>query len=477
MGSGLGADFTIIAIYFVGLVGVGLFSSKLIKNVDDFAYSKGRLGFPLLLGTLLASAVGASATIGRAGKAYEYGLIIFTTCAAFSVGLYLFSYIGPILRRNNIVSIPDVMEYRYGALMRMLIAIIIPVAIVGVAGIQIMAFGLLSAALLEPYGVDYRSAVLVGAVIITVYTLVGGMMAVAYTDVFQVIIMIVAIGVLLTVFVVAELGGAAKAVEMMVPEPGNFLGGLSLWYLFGVFLIEVPLNIVDPALWQRSASAKSVKDLVRALRLTSILFMVWGLIAVAFGIWASNLMPGITPDAAVPTLVSEYMPPVARGLAIAALLALIMSTADTSMLVAGTTVALDVVRPLKPDLTDRQLILITRLTILIVGGLATVIALTTTGIFDLMMFSFSIFLAGTFVPIIGALFWKHAHPHAAVASVILATATLIGLRIAANFGYSLPWLEPVVIAFAVSLISFCGISRMLPIRTEPAVKNQSAINA
>ena len=460
MENGLLIDFGIITVYFIGLVGLGLYTSRMIKNAEDFAYSKGRLGFPLLLGTVVAASIGASATIGRAGKAYEVGLIIFVTCVAFSIGLYLFSYLGPILRRRGIVSIPDVMEYRYGKSMRMLIAFIIPIAIIGVAGIQIIAFGLLASAFLGPLGVDYTTAVIIGAAIITLYTLVGGMMAVAYTDVGQVIIMVLALGIMLPIFLIPNLGGWSEALAILPPDPGMLLGGLSLWYLFGLLFVEIPISLVDPGLWQRSASAKSERDLVRALRLSAVLFMIWGILAVALGIWAQHLMPAIEPDSAVPTLVTEYLPPFARGLAIAALLALIMSTADTSMLVAGTTVSLDIIRPLWPNLSDRGLIRISQLTILLIGVFATVMALTVTGIFDIMIISFGIILAGTFVPIMGALFWDRAHKAGAAASVILSTAALFATQFASGAGYAPEWAQPIVVAFIVSAISFWGVSMM-----------------
>lgn len=467
MSDGLGIDFFIIVFYFIGLVTVGYFASKLINNVDDFAYSKGRLRFPVLLGTLLATAIGASATMGRAGKAYDYGFIIFIACIAYAAGLFVFSYIGPILRRHDIVSIPDVMEHRYGRAMRMLTAAIILCVVVGLAGVQIIAVGLLSAVILEPFGVTYETAVIVGAIAITLYTLMGGMMAVAYTDVVQVIVMVIALGLVLTAFLLPELGGFREAVDILPPEPGKLLGGLSPWYLLGLFFIEVPISIIDPALWQRSAGATSEKGLVRALRLTSLMFLAWGVLAVSFGVWAAHLLPDITADSAVPALVTEYLPPVARGLAISALLALMMSTADTGMLLAGTTVALDIVRPLRPGLSDRGLIQVTRLTIMVIGFFATLVALTVQGIFDLMMFSFAIYVSGALVPVIAALFWKRASAVAAIVSMILSVIALFGVQVAAASGFSAPWLQPIMVALMVSFVSFILLSRLTENRARP----------
>ena len=97
---------------------------------------------------------------------------------------------------------------------------------------------------------------------------------------------------------------------------------------------------------------------------------------------------------------------------------------------------------------------------------ATVVALTIEGIFDLMLVSLGILLAGTLFSIIGALFWRGAHRYAAVISVVSATVALLSSQAQKSMGFVREGLQPTEIGFAVSFTAFVGISRLLPAETD-----------
>ena len=457
-------DLGIIVIFFIGLLIVGYISGRNLKGSDDFAFARGRLRFPVLLGTLVASTVGASATIGRAGKAYEVGMTISLTALAYAVGLLAFAFIAPILRRQQLFSIPKVMGKRYGAPSRVVSSIVLIVTTIVLYSAQLIAVGLVGVALLGPLGVDYQTVVIVGAAIITAYTLMGGMMAVAVTDVVQAVIVFVSLGIILPFYIIDDLGGAAMAIDLLKPQEGAFLGGLSPWFLIAVALVDIPICLIDPSLWQKAAGAQSEKDLRRAVLATAFTFFIWSGFAACLGVWSAYLIPGLQEtlgsDAALPQLVATYMPPIIRGICFAALMAIMMSTADTALLIAGTTFSLDLLKVSRPNTDDRTLLKTTRWVIIIIGGCAPVIALSMQGIFEVLLFSFAIFVVAMFAPVMAAIFWSRASQVGAMTSAIAAIITLAVAQVMRMDGALPTWMEPIILALIVSCVLMISISYM-----------------
>ncbi len=458
-------DLAIIALYFAGSLGVGYWASRRIKSANDFSVAGGRLKFPVLLGTLIATAVGASATMGKAGKAYEVGFGIFFASFAYAAGLYLFSYLAPILKRIGIWSVPRALQIRYGKSFTYLAATIILIAVVGIFGVQLIAFGVVVVTLLPDAGVTYEQAVVVAAIIMIAYTAMGGLLAVAYTDLVQTVLMVLAIGIILPLLVVADIGGPPAALARLTPSSGDWFGGMTVAYVISIFLVDVPFSLLDNSLWQRTGASQNILHIQRGVRLTALTFVVWSFVVTALGVFAIQLVPGLEavpagPDAAVPALVIEYMPSVIKGLCLAALLAVIMSTADTVLLIAGTTVAWDIAGVLRPEIDDRSKVRIARTTVFIAGAIGALFALTVRGVFDVLLIAFAIYVASLFVPMMAAMFWTRATTTGAIASATTAFISLGGLY-GMKFAGALPnSIEPIIIAMALSLIMMVVVSLM-----------------
>lgn len=456
-------DLSIIALYFVGSLGVGYWASRRIKSADDFAVAGGHLKFPVLLGTLIATAIGASATMGRAGKAYEVGIAIFLAGIAYAVGLYLFSYLAPILKRMGIWSVPRALHLRYGRAFRVVAAVIIIVALVGIYGAQLIAFGVVVVSLLPEAGVSYEQAVIVAAIIMVVYTTLGGLLAVAYTDLVQAVIMIIAVGVILPILVVSDMGGPQVAVNSLAPPPGDWLGGMTIVYVVSIFLIDIPVSLLDVSLWQRTGASKNVRHIQSGVRITAMAFIVWSFIVVALGIFASQLLPGLenTPagsDAAVPMLVLEYMPPIIKGLCLAALLAIIMSTADTVLLISGTTMSWDIVSQFRKNSDGKSQIRVARWTVVITGAIGALFAIYVRDVFEVLLLAFAIYVSSLFVPTMLGIFWKRATTAGAMASAIAAFLSVTYLYALKFTGNLTELIEPVIASLIISLVVMIGVS-------------------
>ncbi|MCP4750454.1 MAG: sodium:solute symporter family protein [Proteobacteria bacterium] len=456
-------DLGIIALYLLILIGIGYYASRKVKGTEDYTIAGRRLGYPVMLGTLIGTAIGAAATVGKAGKAYDVGFALFVATLAYGIGLILFGFIAPTIRKIEIWTIPDALALRYGNSMRIVTAVVMVLAVIALFGGQLIAVGLAVTSVLADFGITYTQAILGAGLIMVLYTIMGGLLAVAYTDLLQTLIMLVCIGILLPIFIIQDVGGASVAFDLLKPGEGNFWGGLTVVYIISLFLIDIPFCLVDPSLWQRASAAKDSSMIRKSVFITSGIYFYWSFIAVFMGVMAAHLFPGLAGtsggvDSAIPLMVTKYMPAVLKGICLAAMMAIMMSTADTALLISGTTFSWDILRAFRPQTEDKTLLICARVFILVIGVLGVIFALNMKGIFDILLLAFAIFVSGIFVPTMCALFWKKATKSGALVSAIVASVAVVilyGLKLS----NMLPnWIEPIIISIALSLILMVVVS-------------------
>jgi solute:Na+ symporter, SSS family len=456
-------DLAVITFYLLSMLAVGYYASRKIEDSMDFSIAGRRIRFPLLLGTLIGTSIGAASTMGKAGKAYDIGIALFFATLAYAVGLFLFGLIAPSIRRAKIWNIPDALFLRYGGGMRLAFAIIMILSVTALFGTQLIAVGLTITSFGQEFQITFTQAIIGAGVIMVLYTMMGGLLAVAYTDLIQTIIMLGVVGILLPVFILSDIG-TATAVEYLTPPAGNFWGSLTLVYVVSIVLIDLPFSLIDPSLWQRAAAAKDANTIRKAMFVTSGIYVFWSFLVVFLGITASHLFPDLVGsaegvDGAIPRLIITYIPVGLKGLCLAAMMAIMMSTADTVLLIAGTSFSRDIFRVFRPESSDTSQLKVARGFILLVGLLGIIFALNMKGIFDLILLAFAIFVSGAFVPTIAALFWKKATRAGAIVSSIsssIAVVALYGLKM----GGMLPtWIEPILISITLSFVLMLLVSR------------------
>jgi Na+/proline symporter len=249
----------------------------------------------------------------------------------------------------------------------------------------------------------------------------------------------------------------------MTPRPDNFWGGLTPAYIVSIFLIDIPFCLIDPSLWQRASAARDASIVKRSMFATAGVYLYWSLIVVFLGVAATRLFPGLaggsSGDAVIPMEITHYLPPAALGLCMAAMLAIMMSTASTALLISGTTFGQDIVKAFRPATVDRSLLLITRIFIICIGAAGMLFALAMRGIFDILLLAFAIFVSGIFIPAMAAIFWKKATAAGAVSSAIAASITVVALYGLKLGGMLPPWMEPIIASLAVSLVVMVTVSR------------------
>ncbi len=459
-------DVIIIAAYLGAMLGVGIWSSRKIKDLTDFALAGKSLGYPVMIGTLVGAAIGAASTFGKAGKAYHVGSFFFLATMGYAIGLALFGVFSRRLRRAGIWTIPDAIRARYGKGMEIIMGAVMLVAVIAVFGGQIIGMGAIFSSIGGTYGLTYKSSIIIAGAVIVFYTLVGGLFAVAYTDLIQSAIMLVGIGIILPVAVTSKAVEAGIVWDALIPEPGNLLGGMTPLYVVSIFLIDVPFCLVDPSLWQRANAARTGRVAQRSAFVTSGVYIWWSFICVLLGVLGAALIPDVSErlgssDAVIPALTIKYLPPAAVGLCLSGLMAVMMSTASVVLLITGTTLSNDLVKPLRPEISEKGLLISARVTVLIVGILGIIFALFAKNIFDLLLLAFAIYISGVFFPTMAALYWDKATKTGAAVSAVAATLTVSALYGLKEFGVPMPFgVEPIMISLIVSFVSMYAVSVM-----------------
>lgn len=454
-------DILVIFGYLLGVIGIGYYASRKVKTSADYAVAGRQFNLPILSGTLIGSTIGAAATMGKAGKTFEAGYAVLYASLAYLVGYLFLAILAPKLRAANIDSLPDVLQRRFGPGMRIMAAVILLIVVVPMVSIQLIACALIVTKFMPDLGLGYGEVIILAAIIIVLYTLLGGLLAVAYTDLAQVIIMMFGLGLLLPIFLALDLGSMSAIKAALEPPTAGWLGGLSPGYVISFFPIFTAFVVIDAGSWQRIAAAKNAEDLRPAMLITAGFYGFWSILVVGLGVVAFNTYPDLaSPDSAIPQMVMDYMPPVFKGICLAAIIALIMSTADSLLLIAGTTVSWDCIRVIRPETADKKLLRIGRVTIMVAGVLSVLFALSKIPLFDINALSLAVFVSGLFVPIMAALFYKKATSAGAVAASITGIVVVLGLYgMQLGFGINMP-LQPIIIGLSLSAAMFVLVSQL-----------------
>lgn len=456
-------DLIVIVIYFVFILIVGVVSYRKVKNETDYSLAGRSLGYPTLIGAITATAIGAGATLGVGGLSYSFGIVVVWSIIAYALGLLGFSIIAGVIRRIKYWTIPEVLLARYGNTARIISAVFLLLGLIALFGVQVAALGTVFTAVGGTlWGVTYSQAVLIAGAVMIAYTFAGGMFALAYTEIVQAILLLVILGVVLPIFLFSgvDLGAtAAKLPSKMLA----FFTGVPPFTIVGWFLTLIPICFIDVSLWQRASSAKDEHVARRSIVVSTILYFGYSLSIIVVGILGFYLYPSLkevygTNDVVIPVLVMNNLPPVMIGLSIAAILAVVMSTAASVLMVAGMTVSRDVARLFKPNMKEQTALWTARFAVAAIGAFGITFALLMRGIFDMMLLSFAVFIAVGFVPTMAALFWKKATNAGAIASMIGGGVSVVGLY-GLKFTTGLPeWIEPIAGALIVAVILMYVVS-------------------
>ena len=471
-------DLTIIACYMVGLLGFGFFFLKRNKGADDY-YVGGRNMSSLHVGlSVVATDVGGGFSIGLGGLGFVMGVsgswMLFTgLMGAWLAAVFLI----PKVKGNRVFdkayTFPEVFKYYFNPHVALIAGIISAIGYAGFTSSQILAGAKLATGTFA--GLDLQTALIIMGSVAVIYTVMGGLKAVIYTDTVQWAILMIGlifIGIPISYNAVGGWEAISKAVDPALLSMSNLTWqNVVDW---GVTIL--PIWFVGMTLYQRIYACNDEKTAKRAWYLAGLFeWPVMAFMGVLLGLFAKvAFMQGMFDYLGVPETIAAYdseqglpmllrtvLPVGLMGLMMSAYFSAILSTADSCLMAASGNVVSDIIGYFKDIDHDSDTFLrFSQITTLILGGAALLISTTMTNVLDLMLYSYAFMVSGLFVPIIGALYWQKSSSTGAIAAMILGGATTVCLEI---FFDALPaGLDANVFGITVSAIVFVVISLAFP---------------
>lgn len=430
----------IIVIFLLGIIIVGAIAGKNSKDSDGYLVGNRKSSYLLIVGTLFATFWGGGTVLGGSGAAFNDG-IMGVIEDPFAAGLALILvgvFFVRTLRRLKLTSVGELYQRRFNkSVSYSASALMIPTYIIWTA-VQLLAIGKIANVLL---GVNFMLAFLVGTAVVLLYTILGGILAVVWTDAIQMIIIIVGLVIIIVVGVNAV--GGISVISANTPSNywdffPNDTNGVS-WLAYIAMWIGMALgNIPSPDIAQRAFVAKDEKTAQSGMITAGLLYWTIGLIPVFIaligitminkGLLTPDVMTMIQDDSEllIPLLAKELLGPIGLGIFAGSLIAAVLSSASTSLFATAVLMSNDIYQPLfMKTKDDRKLVVVTRISVLIVGGFSILIGLLSTNLYDLTIFAFTLLFGILFFPFVLALKSKRVNSYGVLAGMF--TGLLVNL--------------------------------------------------
>lgn len=415
-------DITIIALYLIGMVLIGVLLKNKVTKATDYYLAGRSLGYLVIMATVCASIIGGGAMIGRGGVTYSQGAVAIMLGLPYLIGMYIFTAISGRIQKigtlYNIVSIPGLMEYRFGNKVKYLTAGLIAFTMMATVATQITATATIIKAI---GGISYEVGAWIAVIIFVSYTAFAGLFGVVYTDVVQFLILILFMYILLPAISLVKVGGISN---MLRSVPQEMLSLKPSPLIIGWIFTNLVFTLAGAEMWQRAFAAKSPQDARKGMFLGNTIYAYTILVTVIIGLSAYILLPNViseygTADAALPAMVIHMLPIGITGITIAGLLAVLMSSADTYLLISVQTVVRDILKPLFPRITDNEEIFYSRIFTIVLGFFALIIALYIRHAYEALMFAWTFYAASLGIPAFAALYWKKATTLGVLSAIIV----------------------------------------------------------
>ncbi len=453
-----------IVLFLVALFGVGLYVSRKIKNEDDWFVAGRNLGVVPLVGTYFATIISTVSVIGYLGYYYMNGWGGWWNWAGTALTSFVAAmWFAERLRKFGKVTLPDLLEERYGRIHSILAGIVILIAMLFFTCAQLAG----SAALVTTAipSMDRTTAIVVIGLIFIVFTAIGGMEAVAWTDTFCSVVIL--IGVWLLMFrVVGEAGGVAEihrrlaVVKPTALQP--FAGGaISLGVALSWFFTWGLGNFGAPQFSTRIYSAKDPRTAAVSQAWCGVTFILIYLPLMLVALAGIILVPGIEKaDTVAPLMIQKFMSPWTGGLIMAGVLAAAISTADSVLLLAGTTLVRDIVQKISTtEYSSRALLRMARVTTLVIGLLAIVFSINmTAGVMWIQANMVGVMGSMLSIVVLAAFAWKRANSQGGMAAMLVGLLTAIVWE---YLGRPLNWF-PILPSLMTGLAALIAVSLMTP---------------
>lgn len=452
-------DWAIVAVYLLASLAIGVFANRFIKGIAGYVVAGRSLGTALAVATMTGTELGLITVMYSAQKGFTGGFAAFHIAVICLIVTFLVGFSGFIvarLRESQVMTIPEYYERRFGRRTRILGGILLSVGGILNMGLflKVGSMFVVGVTGMDPTGGLLTAVMVTLIALVLIYTILGGMVSVVLTDYFQFVVL--SFGLLLMVALTLKRFGWEQMTEVVAQfkgrggfDPTVSEGGFGFTYMGW----QAVLGLVSCAIWPtavtRALSSRNVQTVKRQYMLSSLSFMIRFMIPYFLGIGAfvfvmtsgglyqrlffpADASLAIDNLYAMPLFVSHLVPTGLLGLVCAAMIAAFMSTHDSYLLCWSSVITLDVVAPLRRQkpMTEKGMILLTRLIMLLIGAYVVFWGLFYEGtedIWDYMGITGAIYFTGAISLLVFGLYWKRASSTGAVLALLGGFSAILGL--------------------------------------------------
>jgi len=440
------ATLVLLIVYGATLVAAGLWASRRVQSSKQFFVAGRSLSGTLVFATLLAANIGAGSTVGATGLAYRHGLSAWWWSGSAAIGCLVLGFlVAPRLHRlaaeYEFLTVGDFLEWRFDRSVRVLIAAVLWLGTLALLAGQLLAMALAFEVIA---GLPRVAGALASAAILIAYFSRGGMQAAVVVNLLQLATLL--LGFLLALPFAWSAGSGWQGMRLAagVESAASYgsLTGMGLAGVLGLAVVFVPSFIVSPGLIQKCFGARSARAARGAAIGNAAALALFAFVPVVFGMAMRVVEPGlVNPELALPRLTTDVLPPWLGALALAALFAAEISTADAVLFMLSTSLSRDLFQAvLRPRATDEELLRVGRLAAAAGGAFGVGLALLLPSVADALLLFYGVMTAALFMPLlVGLLSQRPGARHARVA-IAASILTTVGLRVSFSGRPMAAWL-------------------------------------
>jgi solute:Na+ symporter, SSS family len=481
-------DLTIFIAYFLIVLGIGYYFMRRNKGAEDYYLGGRDMHYSHVGLSVVATDVGGGFSIGLGGLGFVMGIsgswMLFTgLIGAWMAAVLLIPKVKPLSDREKFFTMPELFNYLFSPGVALAAGIVSAIGYLGFTSSQMLAGAVLASSTFE--GLNLSMALYIMGGIIIVYTVMGGIKAVIYTDTFQWILLLsglIFIG--LPVSYVA-IGGMDAIRETVQPEMLT-LTNITWQQIVNWSITIIPIWFVGMTLYQRIYATRSTSDAKKAWYLAGLFeWPVMAFMGVLLGLFARVAadqgmfaelgfadISDVHQEQGLPLLLRTVLPVGLMGLMMSAYFSAIMSTADSCLVAASGNVTTDILEKVfKLRVEPHILIRWSQGVTLVLGIVALLLASTMETVLDIMLYSYAVMVSGLLIPVLGGLYWKKSSSAGALAAIVIGGGiTLILTAIPEinriygyDYGFEMPLgLDPIIFGISAALIVFVLLSYLVP---------------
>ena len=410
----------VLFLYTASFIVVGFVMARRVKRADDFLVAGRSLGPGLIASTFLAANIGAGSTVGATGLGYVHGLSAWWWVGCAGIGSLILAHtVGPriwaLASEKGWHTVGDFLDDRYGRPVRGLVAALLWVATLMILAGQLIAISEILGVVAD---IPKWAGCVIGGAVVSAYFVAGGLLSSAWVNMIQMSVKLTGFALAVPVGVAAIGGWSALGPAMHETTP--FTTRQILTYM----AILIPSFIISPGLVQKLYGAKDARTVRVGITSNAVVLLIYGFAPAILGIVARAHFPNLGDgESALPKVMTALMPPWLGLLTVAAIFSAELSTSDAVLFMLASSLSVDLFKTfLKPDATDRQVLLVGRLAAFAGALVGVLLAIRLASIISALTIFYTLMAAALAGPLIIGLYSRRATMRRAIVSILASVA-------------------------------------------------------